>query len=113
MNHTIINEKLEAYYATAIPETILTEFENMGVEFVKNAFKKNDTIIVHARGTNHIGTVIGRKRREDVVYYDVMVDSYKLYEGLTINPTFPVHVNEQLSHKFQNNILKTLDNATK
>lgn len=74
----------------------------------RDMFKKSDNVVVNARGTNHIGTVVGRKRREDVVYYDVMVDSYKLYEGLTINPTFPVHVNEQLSHKLQNNILKIL-----
>lgn len=35
MNVDAIKEKMEKYYATATPEQILKEFQNLGVEFVQ------------------------------------------------------------------------------
>lgn len=71
-------------------------------------FKKSQKIIVNVRGINKLGIVESKKRREEVVYYNVVVDNFKLYEGITTDKTMPVFINEELSNKLNEQTLKQL-----
>ena len=108
MNYNTIKQKLESYYETMTPESVLQEFEDMDVEFKGNMFKKSQQVILNVRGVHKTGIVQSKKRREDVVYYDIVVDSFKLYEGITIDKSMPVYINEELSIKLNNQILNPI-----
>lgn len=71
-------------------------------------FKKAQKVIVNVRGTNKIGTIESKKRREEVIYYDIVIDSFKLYEGITVDKSMPVYINEELSNKLNEQTLKQL-----
>lgn len=71
-------------------------------------FKKAQKVIANVRGTNKIGIIESKKRREEVIYYDIVIDNFKLYEGITVDKTMPVYINEELSNKLNEQTLKQL-----
>lgn len=103
MNADAIKEKMEKYYATATPEQILKEFEDLGVEFVKS---EGPVEILTKYGA--IPTDWRHCIQELEKYYEYNLEEQKRQTALAMFCLFKILIHNQSDVNWKKGLLQTI-----